>query len=58
MNVGFVVRVSEEADDVSSDVFEKTEDEKSKNDARQKETAFAFRRDSAWDEALAGVHRF
>jgi hypothetical protein len=55
MNVGFVVRASEEADDVSSDVFEKTEDEKRTTRA-EKETAFAFR-DAALGRSVGGVHR-
>jgi 4-amino-4-deoxychorismate lyase len=52
MNVGFVVRAAEEADDVSSDVFEKTEDEKTQTRAEKKPRLRFVT--PPWDEALAG----
>ena len=52
MNVGFVVRAAEEADDVSSDVFEKTEDEKTRTRAEKKPRLRFVT--PPWDEALAG----
>ena len=52
MNVGFVVRAAEEARDVSSDVFEKTEDEKTQTRAEKKPRLRFVT--PPWDEALAG----
>ena len=54
MNVGFVVRAAEEADDVSSDVFEKTEDEKKTTRTRAEKKPRLRFVTPPWDEALAG----